>query len=103
MCVVPVVTEHLAGLGVDDVDDDAAVAPAPLEQVAVLVALPRDQGLVEEGPGELLLAVDLQGSPRAHAHVLAAEVVVLRVGVVRPGVVVRMIVVVIVRCNTVLN
>ena len=86
MCVVvPVVAEHLPALGVDDVDDDAAVAPAPLEQVAVLVALPRDQGLVEEGPGELLLPVDLQRAPRAHAHVLAAEVVVLGVvPVVRP-------------------
>ena len=92
LCVVPVVAEHLPGLGVDDVDDDAAVSPAPLEQVAVLVALPRDQGLVEEGPGELLLAVDLQRAPRAHAHVLAAKVVVLCVVfVVRPRVIVKTI------------
>jgi len=83
---LPVVAEDLARLGVDDVDDDASVAPAPLEEVAVLVALAGAEGLVQEGPGELLLAVDLQRAAGAHAHVLAAEVVVLGVVcVVRPG------------------
>lgn len=35
----PVIVQHLSSLGVDDVDNDASVPPAPLEQVVVLVAL----------------------------------------------------------------
>lgn len=55
----PVVVQHLSGLGVDDVDNDASVPPAPLEQVVVLVALSGAEGAVEERPRQLLFPVDL--------------------------------------------
>lgn len=50
--------QHLSSLGVDDVDDDASVPPASLEQVVVLVALPGVKGLVQERPGQFLFSVD---------------------------------------------
>lgn len=55
---LPVIVQHLSSLGVDDVDDDASVPPASLEQVVVLVALPGVKGLVQERPGQFLFSVD---------------------------------------------
>lgn len=56
---LPVNMQHFSGLGVDDVDNDATVPPASLEQVVVLVALTRVEGLVEERPRQLLFSMDL--------------------------------------------
>ncbi len=80
----PISVQHLSGLGVDDVNDDASVAPAPFETVAVLIALPRMEGFVQERPGQLLFAVNLQGSSGSYANVLAAKITVFDLGVIRP-------------------
>lgn len=80
---VPVIVEHLSSLGADDVDDDPSVSPASLEQVAVLVALSRVEGLVQESPRQLLPSMDLQGPSRSYTNVLPAKVAVLRITVIR--------------------
>lgn len=82
---IPIIVEHFSSLGVNDMNYDTPVAPAPLEQVAVVLALPWVQGLVEEGPRQLLLPMDLQCPSCPHTNVLTAKVTVLCVCVVRPG------------------
>lgn len=80
----PVIAQHLSGLGVDDVDNDASVTPAFLEQVVVLVALSRVEGLVEESPWQLLGSVDLQSPSCPHTNVLTTKVAVFLITVIQP-------------------
>ena len=59
--------------------------PAPFIVVAVLISLSRGQRLVQEGPGQLSLPMDLQGPPRSHSNVFPPEVAMLRFCVVSPA------------------
>lgn len=79
----PVTERHLSGFGVDHMDDDASVPPAPGEQVVVLVAFSGLEGLVEECPRQLLPSVDLQRPSRPHAQEFPAKVAVFLVAVIR--------------------
>lgn len=75
--------QHLSGLGVDDVDNDASAPPAFLEQVVVLVALSGVEGLVEERPRQLLFSVDLKCPSCPHANVLPPKVAVFLIAVIQ--------------------
>lgn len=75
--------QHLSGLRVDDVDNDASVPPASLEQVIVLVALSRVEGLVEESPRKLLPSMDLECPSGSHTNVLPAKVTVFLITVIQ--------------------
>jgi len=79
----PISVQHLPGVGVDYVDNDASVTPASLEQVVVLVALSRMEGLVEESPRQLLLSMNLKGSACSHANVLPPKVAVFFISVIQ--------------------
>lgn len=79
----PVVMQHLTGLGIDDVDNDASVPPASLKQVVVLVALSWVEGLVEERPRQLLFPMNLESPSGPHANVLSPKVAVLLITVIQ--------------------
>lgn len=80
----PVGVQHLRRRGVHRVDNDASVAPASLKQVLVLVTLSGVKGLVEEGPGQLPLSVDLQCPSGSHPDVLPPKVAVFLVVIIQP-------------------
>lgn len=66
-------------------NDDSTVAPAPLKKIASVLQAPRVQGLVQKRPGELFLAVQLQGAALAHSEVLQPEVGVRLDTFIRPA------------------
>lgn len=75
--------QHLSGLGVDYVDNDASVPPASLEQVVVLVALSGMESLVEERPRQLFFSMDLESPACPHANVLSPKVAVFLITVIQ--------------------
>lgn len=64
-------------------DDDASVAPAPLEMVAVFISFTRMQCFVEERPRQLFLSVNLQRPSCSYTNILSPKIAVLITCVVR--------------------
>lgn len=76
--------QHLSSLPVNDVNDDASVAPALLEVVTFLIAFSRMERFVQKRPRQLLFSVDFQRSSCSDANVLSTEITVHLISVVRP-------------------
>ena len=55
-------------------NDDSTVTPAPLKKIASILHATWVKGLVQKRPGELFLAVQLQGASLANPNVLQPEV-----------------------------
>lgn len=78
----PVSEQNLPSVWIYCVHNDASVPPAALEQVLVLV-VSRMKGLVEESPGQFLLAVNLQSTACSHSDELPPKIRVFFIVVVQ--------------------
>lgn len=80
---LPVSIDDLSAVGVNNMDDDASVPPAPLEWVVPLVAFTGLQGLVQERPRHFLGSMNLKRSSCSHSEELPPKVAVLLVTVIQ--------------------
>lgn len=61
-------------LGVNDMDNDSTMTPAPFKKIASFLHATWAKGLAQKRPGELFLSMQLKGASSANANVLQAKV-----------------------------
>lgn len=79
----PIRMDNCPRLGVNNVDNDTPVAPAPFKVISTFFHATRMKSLVQESPGQLFLSMDLKSATFADSKVLLSKVRVWLAAVIR--------------------